>query len=290
MADGAAIVIVEDEFIVALDIQRYLERNGYSVRGILPSGEEFLERVEELDPDLVLMDIKLQGKLDGVETAARLADIRAVPVILLTAYADETTLSRAKITQPFGYLLKPFNEQELRTSIEIALYRAMMERRLRESERLMRQAQKMEAVGRLAGGIAHDFNNILTAILGYANLMGEEAQGNARLLEDVDGVKKAVKRAEALTRQLLTFSGRQPMEPKLIQPREVLDEMHRMLERLLPANVHLTLRAEERLPFIRIDPIHLEQIILNLVVNARDAMPDGGQVEVRLASVASDSP
>lgn len=142
MADGAAIVIVEDEFIVALDIQRYLERNGYSVRGILPSGEEFLERVEELDPDLVLMDIKLQGKLDGVETAARLADIRAVPVILLTAYADETTLSRAKITQPFGYLLKPFNEQELRTSIEIALYRAMMERRLRESERLMRQAQK----------------------------------------------------------------------------------------------------------------------------------------------------
>lgn len=290
MADGAAIVIVEDEFIVALDIQRYLERNGYSVRGILPSGEEFLERVEELDPDLVLMDIKLQGKLDGVETAARLADIRAVPVILLTAYADETTLSRAKITQPFGYLLKPFNEQELRTSIEIALYRAMMERRLRESERLMRQAQKMEAVGRLAGGIAHDFNNILTAILGYANLMGEEEQGNARLLEDVDGVKKAVKRAEALTRQLLTFSRRQPMEPKLIQPREVLDEMHRMLERLLPANVHLTLRAEERLPFIRIDPIHLEQIILNLVVNARDAMPDGGQVEVRLASVASDSP
>lgn len=288
MADGAAIVIVEDEFIVALDIQRYLERNGYSVKGILPSGEELLDRVEELKPDLVLMDIKLQGDLDGVETAARLADLYAVPVIMLTAYPDEPTLARAKITQPFGYLLKPFNEQELRTSIEIALYRAMMEKRLRESERLLRQAQKMEAVGRLAGGIAHDFNNILTAILGYANLLGEEVQGNARLLDDVEGVKKAVKRAEGLTRQLLAFSRRQPMEAKVIQAREALDEMRRMLERLLPANVHLAFRAEERLPCIRIDPIHLEQIILNLVVNARDAMPDGGQIEVRLASKVLD--
>ncbi len=289
MADGAAIVIVEDEFIVALDIQRYLERNGYSVKGILPSGEEFLDRVEDLKPDLVLMDIKLQGKLDGVETAALLADRWAVPVILLTAYADEPTLARAKITQPFGYLLKPFNEQELRTSIEIALYRSMMEKRLRESERLLRQAQKMEAVGRLAGGIAHDFNNILTAILGYANLLGEEVHGNPKLQDDVEGVKKAVKRAEALTRQLLAFSRRQPMEPKVIQPREALDEMHRMLERLLPANVHLILRNGERLPCIRIDPIHLEQIILNLIVNARDAMPEGGQIEVRLTPCGLDS-
>mgnify|MGYP001324465685 CR=1 FL=1 len=290
MADGAAIVIVEDEFIVALDIQRYLERNGYAVRGILPSGEELLEKVEDLKPDLVLMDIRLQGKLDGVETAARLADLRAVPVILLTAYADEPTLARAKITQPFGYLLKPFDERELRTSIEIALYRSMMEKRLRESERLLRQAQKMEAVGRLAGGIAHDFNNILTAILGYANLLGEEAGGNPRLLEDVEGVKKAVKRAEALTRQLLAFSRRQPMEPKVLRPREALDEMHRMLERLLPANVHLALRSGDPLPCIRIDPIHLEQIILNLVVNARDALPEGGQVEVRLESRDLETP
>ncbi len=289
MADGAAIVIVEDEFIVALDIQRYLERNGYEVKGVLPSGEELLEKVEDLKPDLVLMDIRLQGKLDGVETAALLADLRAVPVILLTAYADEPTLARAKITQPFGYLLKPFDERELRTSIEIALYRAMMEKRLRESERLLRQAQKMEAVGRLAGGIAHDFNNILTAILGYTNLLGEEVQGNPRLQNDVEGVKKAVKRAEALTRQLLAFSRRQPMEPKVIQPREAVDEMHRMLERLLPANIHLTLRSGERLPCIRIDPIHFEQIVLNLIVNARDAMPEGGQIEVRLASCALEA-
>ncbi len=284
MADGAAIVIVEDEFIVALDIQRYLERNGYSVKGILPSGEELLEKVEDLKPDLVLMDIRLQGSLDGVETAAQLNDRWSVPVILLTAYADETTLARAKITQPFGYLLKPFDERELRTSIEIALYRSMMEKRLRESERLLHQAQKMEAVGRLAGGIAHDFNNILTAILGYANLLGEETQENPRLLEDVEGVKKAVKRAEALTRQLLAFSRRQPMEPRVINPGEALDEMERMMGRLLPAGVHLIMRSGDKAPLIRIDPIHFEQIVLNLIVNARDAMPGGGEIEVRLSA------
>ncbi|MCK7479692.1 MAG: response regulator [Candidatus Moduliflexus flocculans] len=230
------------------------------------------------------MDIRLQGSLDGVETAAQLNDRWSVPVILLTAYADETTLARAKITQPFGYLLKPFDERELRTSIEIALYRSMMEKRLRESERLLHQAQKMEAVGRLAGGIAHDFNNILTAILGYANLLGRRPRRIPGLLEDVEGVKKAVKRAEALTRQLLAFSRRQPMEPRVINPGEALDEMERMMGRLLPAGVHLIMRSGDKAPLIRIDPIHFEQIVLNLIVNARDAMPGGGEIEVRLSA------
>ena len=290
MPDGASIVIVEDEAIVALDIQRHLERNGYVVKGVFPSGEELLEQVERLKPDLVLMDIRLQGSLDGVETSALLNDRWAVPVILLTAYADDTTLARAKITQPFGYLLKPFDELELRTSIEIALYRSMMERRLRESERLLRQAQKMEAVGRLAGGIAHDFNNILTAILGYANLLAEELRGNARVLEDVEGVKKAVKRAESLTRQLLAFSRRQPMAPKVINPGEALAEMERMLGRLLSSSMKLVLRTGGAVHSMRIDPVHFEQVVLNLIVNARDAMPAGGAIEVRLADCDLDSP
>jgi len=289
MGDKAAIVIVEDEFIVALDVQRHLERCGYTVKGIFPSGEELLARIEELRPDLVLMDIHLQGKLDGVETSAQLNDHWAVPVILLTAYADEATLSRAKITQPFGYLLKPFEERELCTSIEIALYRSKMEKKLRESERLLSQAQKMEAVGRLAGGIAHDFNNILTAILGYANLLAEEVGDNAGLLEDVEGVKKAARRAEALTRQLLAFSRRQPMEPIVLNPGAIVRDMERMLQRLLPANANLMLRIEDDKLFLRIDPTQFEQIILNLVVNARDALPSGGNIEIRLASRVLES-
>lgn len=289
MGEQADIVIVEDEFIVALDVQKQLERIGHRVKGVLSSGNELLERLEELNPDLVLMDIKLQGSLDGVETAALLNEIRSIPVILMTAYADETTVSRAKITQPFGYILKPFEERELRTSIEIALYRSKMEKKLRESDRLLRQAQKMEAVGRLAGGIAHDFNNILTAILGYANLLAEEVKGKPGLLEDVEGVKKAVKRAEGLTHQLLAFSRRQPMEPKVMDPGDTLRDMERMLERLLPANIHLIRRFEDPSLRMRMDPTHFEQIILNLVVNARDAMPDGGRIEFRLAGCDLDA-
>ena len=130
----ARILIVEDEHIVALDIKRHLERFGYSVCGMYSTGEETLEDVASLMPDLILMDIKLQGDLDGVEVARAINEQYRIPVILLTAFADEETVARAKITQPFGYILKPFEERELRTTIEIALYRHQMEEKVRESE------------------------------------------------------------------------------------------------------------------------------------------------------------
>src|SRR5208337_4652921 len=97
-------------------------------------GEELLESFAQKRPDLILMDIKLGGKLDGVETARLVHERYRTPVVLLTAFADDETIARAKITQPFGYLIKPFEERELKISIEIALYRAVMERRLMESE------------------------------------------------------------------------------------------------------------------------------------------------------------
>jgi CheY-like chemotaxis protein len=133
------IVVVEDEYIVALDIRSFLERSGYSVAGVFASGEELLDRLDALAPDLILMDIKIRGALDGVETARIVQERRRVPVVLLTAYADDETVARAKMTQPFGYILKPFEERELRTAIEIALYRAGMEEKLRRSEERFRR-------------------------------------------------------------------------------------------------------------------------------------------------------
>src|SRR5208337_213449 len=102
-------------------------------------GEELLESFAQKRPDLILMDIKLGGKLDGVETARIVHERYHTPVVLLTAYADDETIARAKITQPFGYILKPFEERELKTAIEIALYRAGMQKRLRESEERYRR-------------------------------------------------------------------------------------------------------------------------------------------------------
>lgn len=115
------IMIVEDESIVAMDIERSLKRLGYEVPLIVSSGEEALENVERILPNLILMDIQLKGKMDGIETAGKIQKLYNIPVIFLTAYADEPTLQKAKEAEPYGYILKPFEEVELRTAIEVVL-------------------------------------------------------------------------------------------------------------------------------------------------------------------------
>jgi two-component system sensor histidine kinase/response regulator len=132
------ILIVEDENIVALDIQKRLQKFGYKVVAICPTGEDALGKIKESTLDLVIMDIKLRGKLDGVETADRIKKIKKIPIVYLTAFADEKTIKRAKITTPFGYILKPFSERDLHTTIEMALYKHKIELALLESEEWFR--------------------------------------------------------------------------------------------------------------------------------------------------------
>jgi PAS domain S-box-containing protein len=136
------ILIVEDESIVAENIRRNLEHLGYSVFSVVSSGERAIKEVEVKVPDLVLMDIVLQGEMDGIETAKKIRSRFNIPVVYLSAYSDEKTLERAKITEPFGYIIKPFNERELHTNIEIALYKHKMEKRLKESERRLRESNQ----------------------------------------------------------------------------------------------------------------------------------------------------
>jgi signal transduction histidine kinase/ActR/RegA family two-component response regulator len=149
--------------------------------------------------------------------------------------------------------------------------------RRRLEERLL-QAQKMEAIGRLAGGIAHDFNNILTAVLGYANLLGEELPEAGEAREDLEGIRKAAARATNLTRQLLAFSRRQPASLKAVDLNALILDTEKMLCRLLSEDVRLRLDLATEAPSVLADPVQLEQILLNLAVNARDAMPSGGSI------------
>lgn len=128
------ILIVEDEQVSAEDIKMSLERLGYSVSGIAFSGEEALKKAEEMRPDLVLMDIVLRGEMDGIEAASAISSRLDIPVVYLTAHADKKTLSKAKITEPLGYILKPFDDKDLQTNIEMALYKHKMENMLKESE------------------------------------------------------------------------------------------------------------------------------------------------------------
>lgn len=134
----AKILIVEDDGIIGRHIQKSLERLGYEVVGVFLSGEEAVEKTAHLNPDLVLMDISLAGKIDGVQAAELIHRQVNLPIIFLTAFADPQTLQRAKVTDPFGYLLKPFDEKILRITIEIAIYKHRIERRLVESEEMLR--------------------------------------------------------------------------------------------------------------------------------------------------------
>ena len=139
------ILIVEDDRVVARDIQQQLSKIGHTVVGITPRGEDVVPLAIQWQPNLVLMDIRLEGGIDGIDAAQHIRERCGIPVIYLTAYADDQTLRRAGITEPFGYLLKPFESSQLRTAIEMALYKYAAERKLRESER--RYAVTLSSIG-----------------------------------------------------------------------------------------------------------------------------------------------
>jgi PAS domain S-box-containing protein len=526
------ILVVEDELIVAADIEGRLTRLGYEVVGLADRGEDAVRLAGELRPDLVLMDIRLRGDTDGVEAADQIRSRFHLPVVYLTAHADDATLHRAKVTEPFGYVLKPFEERELRTVLEMALYKHAAERRLAASERRyattlasigdaviatdaagratflnpvaesltgwpaaeaagrplaevfrivnehtrepvespvekvlrdgvvvglanhtvllardgreapiddcaapihddshscagvvlvfrdvaekrkaeeelrlrdraiaaaghgvlitdarlpdipiifaneafermtgyspaeaagrnfrflqgpdtdqeavaelqaaiaagrpcavellnyrkdgtpfwnavtiapvrdasgrlthfvgiqqdvserrrleedLRQAQKMEAVGRLAGGIAHDFNNLLTIILGYTNLLQDSIGADHPWRGFVAEIAKASERAADLTRHLLAFGRKQMLQPKVIDLNQVVGGAEKFLRRLITETIELVTELHPSPLLVRIDPGQVEQVILNLAINARDAMPQGGRLTITTA-------
>ena len=149
-----------------------------------------------------------------------------------------------------------------------------------EMEVRLRQGAKMEAVGRLAGGIAHDFNNLLTAILGSTELLGMDLPDGGTAKEDLEEIRKAATRAASLTQQLLAFSRRQVLNPKTLDLNNVIEGTRRMLGRLIGEDIELITRSPARLGRVRADPTQLEQILLNLAINSRDAMPEGGTLVI----------
>ena len=160
------------------------------------------------------------------------------------------------------------------------------ERRALEDQ--YRQAQKMEAIGRLAGGVAHDFNNLLTAILGYCELLLADIGPSDPRKEDIGEIQKAGHRAAGLTRQLLAFSRKQIIEPMLLDMSAVVADMRPLLERLIGEDVQVLMSLRPALGAVMADRGQLEQIVMNLAVNARDAMPKGGTLTIETANVELD--
>jgi two-component system cell cycle sensor histidine kinase/response regulator CckA len=414
----AKILIVEDEVIVAEDIRRRLTQLGYEVVATSESGEQALTLVEKVRPDLILMDIRLRGEMDGIAAAERIRQQHQLPVVYLTAHADEATLERAKVTEPFGYVIKPFDERELGTVIEMGLYKHQAERQLRENERRyattlnsigdgvlttdhegrvtfmnpiaeqltgwplryakglastqvfrlineesrepvenptecvlrdggvglthhalllarngteipiedsaapiqddqgrcsgavlvfrditekrriererqqleerLQQAQKMEAIGQLAGGVAHDFNNMLTVIKGFTSMILGGIEPDHPWHSFLSEIDRAGDRAADLTRQLLAFARKQMLQPRILDLNQVLVDIVKLLHPLLGEPIELITRTDPTIPRVKTDPGQLEQILINLAVNARDAMPEGGTLTLTTQRVVHD--
>ncbi|MBU0724151.1 MAG: response regulator [Alphaproteobacteria bacterium] len=407
------ILVVEDERIPAFNLKKRLTELGYTVPSIAPSGALALSMIEQHKPDLVLMDIHIEGDIDGIETAKLIPQELLLPVIYLTAYSEEPTLQRAATTKPYGYLLKPFSERELHATIQMALERRKTEVALRESEAALRlsranfrylfmsnplpmwvsdritnqflevneiaslaygwtreeflrktiedirapanaeatvkvppavqdgylsesnichrrndgeiivvdsfshalefegrqayltvavdvtqrniaeehlrQAQKMEAVGQLTGGIAHDFNNLLAVIQGNLELISEKISAEPIINEMIAAALQAAERGGSLTQRLLAYSRRQPLAPQVIALNDVVKGLIHLLERTLGYEIEIQTDIDSTTWPIHIDPPQLESALINLAVNARDAMPNGGRLTITASNVDLDS-
>ncbi|MGY8525625.1 ATP-binding response regulator [Paracidovorax citrulli] len=174
---AASILIVEDDRVVARDIAQQLTREGYRIVATVGSGDEALRIAEEQSPDLVLMDLQIDGERDGIEVAAAMRDLMRIPIVFLTAYADRETVQRATLTEPFGYLVKPFEDSQLRTVVQMALYKYAAEQRLRQSE--SRFAATLASIGDAviatdSAGHVTFMNRAAESITGWP---GEEAMG-----------------------------------------------------------------------------------------------------------------
>ncbi len=303
-----SILIVEDERIIALDIESQLKRTEFIVYGSVTSAEKALDLIArgERDgalPSLVLMDVNLAGKMDGAEAAGIVRDRYNIPVIILTAYEDEDTLQRVKASEPLAYLVKPISGRQLDIAITLALHRHEMTKTIREKDRQLAHAQRMEAVGRMSAGLSHEYNNLVTVMMGHLRLILddlEEIDGKvethaierviSELKKNATGLSHTITRASTLSRQLLTFSRVTSYRKEQVSITRLLSEFREMIGSVLPAKVTLSFHVDLEETFVEAEASRLENALVNLIMNARDAVGEDGTISFSAFSRTIEEP
>ena len=245
-----------------------------------------LERIKTSEHDIYLVDQRLPDGtgIDLIRLAKDLGTDK--PFILMTGYGSGALDEAALREGAADYVEKHLVGAHLERSIRYALRDWQASRALHDREEQLRQSQKMEAIGRLAGGVAHDFNNLLTAIIGYTDMIGERTDVDAATAREVREIRHAADRGAALTRQLLAFSRKQFLNPTVININESVAGLLHMLPRLIGDHIQTDARLGTGLGFVKADASQIEQVIVNLVLNARDAMPTGGHVTIETANLS----
>jgi signal transduction histidine kinase len=295
------VLIVEDEAIVAADLANKLEHLGYRVSGTVPSGEDAIAIAGKQRPDIVLMDIRLSGSLDGIETAERMRRAHGIPVVYGTAHSDPDTLTKALGTEPFGYILKPFIDRELKTQIEIALYKHRSEVALRQrQEELERLNEELKDVNRGVVGLyaelnekarelrradelktrflsnlSHEFRTPLNSIFALSSLLLERTDGELTSEQEkqVGFIRKAADSLLELVNDLLDLSkiraGRIEVRPVEFSAATLFSALRGMLRSLqLNPAVALVFEEPEGMPWLYTDEGKVSQILRNFISNA----------------------
>ncbi|XXJ20098.1 response regulator [Desulfovibrio caledoniensis] len=279
------ILVVEDDAVAQLDVKLALERAGYGVIGMTGSGEEALVLADRLAPDIVLMDIRLEGEMDGLEAASELRNRFDIPVIYLTVVVDEETLHWAKVTGPFGYLVKPVDHNELRSAIEVGLYKHQMERELRKAKLAAEAASRAKAS--FLATVSHELRTPMTGVLGMTELLlmsdlDEPYRENVRL------IKESSMGLLSVLNQIIDYS---KLETSSLTARMMDFRLEDMVTGILsqhrrPAaakGVSLEYTIDPAIPdWVRGDPAKLRQVVGNLIANGVKFTP-AGQVLVDIS-------
>jgi signal transduction histidine kinase len=256
---------------------------------VVPTLNAGLQRILADDHDIYLVDQQLPDGtgVDLIHSAKERG--AAKPFILITGHGSGDLDEAALREGAADYLEKDLVGSHLERSIRYVLHNWQASRALLEREEQLRQAQKMEAIGRLAGGVAQDFNNLLTAIIGYADIVNERLKGESPVTREIEEIRKAANRAAALTRQLLAFSRRQFLAPEVLDLNEIVEGILPMLPRVMGEHIDTATSLAPDLKRVKADPSQMEQVIVNVVLNARDAMPLGGRLSIETANVVLDA-
>jgi signal transduction histidine kinase len=302
MKETLRVLLVEDSATDAKLILHELQRAGATIEHHRVENAADMRAALATRPfDAIVSDWSLP-KFSGLEALAITKSMGLdIPFLIVSGTIGEESAVQAMRAGAHDYVLKgnlarlaPAMDRELgdaaarkaRRQAEEAL--RAQEAALRRTEEQLRHSQKMEAIGALAGGVAHDFNNLLSVILSLSEMVMEDLSESDPIRADVNEIKEAGMRAAALTRQLLAFSRQQVIDPEVLDLNQIIQDMDRMVRRILPANIELTTIPFAALDKCRADAGQLEQVVMNLVVNARDAMPHGGKLTIETANVELD--